>query len=135
MGPGKRVLGGVHIGATWRIRFNRSCAAAMRHCCQILFDHLFKVTALLQKEPLRTTEGTTEGGCRKCGTGRCRTTAVMVTMLRTKRPDVFYWPPILILMIFSTQFSLHFVAGMEATSTGCVLLEYDKAMGNWVITR
>jgi len=28
-------LDGVHIGATWRIRLNRSCAAAMRPFCQI----------------------------------------------------------------------------------------------------
>jgi len=30
MGPRKHVLDGVHIGATWRIRLNRQCAAVMR---------------------------------------------------------------------------------------------------------
>jgi len=33
--PRKHVLGGVHIGATWRIPLNRRCAAAMRPFCQI----------------------------------------------------------------------------------------------------
>jgi len=28
MGPGKRALDGVHIGATWQIRLNCPCAAA-----------------------------------------------------------------------------------------------------------
>jgi len=29
VGPGNHVLDGVHIGASWRIRLNRPCAAAM----------------------------------------------------------------------------------------------------------
>jgi len=33
MGPRKHVLHGVAIGATWRIRLNRACAAAMRPFC------------------------------------------------------------------------------------------------------
>jgi len=27
---------GVHIGTTWRIRLNRPCVAAMRHCVKLL---------------------------------------------------------------------------------------------------
>jgi len=36
VGLRNRVLDGVHIGATWRIRLNRPCAAAMRPFCQII---------------------------------------------------------------------------------------------------
>jgi len=43
VGPAKRVLDGVHVGATWRIRLNRPCAAAMRPFCQISCDHLLVV--------------------------------------------------------------------------------------------
>jgi len=32
------VLDGLHIGATWRIRLNRPCAAAMQHLSNY-FDH------------------------------------------------------------------------------------------------
>jgi len=35
VGPRKHLLDGVHIGATWWIRLNRPCAAAMRAFCQI----------------------------------------------------------------------------------------------------
>ena len=35
------LLDGVHIGATWRIRLNRPCAAAMRPFCQISSTALF----------------------------------------------------------------------------------------------
>jgi len=35
VGPRKHMLDGVHIGATWRIRLNRPCAAAMWPFCQI----------------------------------------------------------------------------------------------------
>jgi len=35
VGPVNHVLYGVHIGATWRMRLNRSCAAAMWPYCQI----------------------------------------------------------------------------------------------------
>ena len=31
----KHVLDGVHFGATWRVRLNRPCAAAIRPFCQI----------------------------------------------------------------------------------------------------
>jgi len=34
------LYGGAHTGATWRIRLNRPCAAAMRPICRIIFDHL-----------------------------------------------------------------------------------------------
>ena len=43
MGPRKHVLHGVHIGATWRIRLNRSRAAAMR---SDYFDHLLSLLFL-----------------------------------------------------------------------------------------
>jgi len=43
MGPTKHVLHGVHIGATWRIRLNRSRAAAMR---SNYFDHLLSLLFL-----------------------------------------------------------------------------------------
>ena len=33
--PRKHVLDGVYIGATWRIRLNRPCAAAMRPFCEV----------------------------------------------------------------------------------------------------
>jgi len=33
VGPRKHVLDGMHIGATWRMRLNRPCAAAMRPFC------------------------------------------------------------------------------------------------------
>ena len=36
------VLGGIHIGATWRIRLNRPCAAAMRP-----YVKLFLTTCLI----------------------------------------------------------------------------------------
>ena len=36
VGPRKHVLGGAHIGATWRIRSNRPCAAAMRPFVKLL---------------------------------------------------------------------------------------------------
>ena len=36
MGPRKRASDGVHIGATWRIRLNRPCAAAMRPFVKLL---------------------------------------------------------------------------------------------------
>jgi len=36
VGPRKHVLGGVHIGATWRIPLNRPCAAAMRPVVKLL---------------------------------------------------------------------------------------------------
>jgi len=36
VGAGKHVLGGVHIGATWRIQLNRPCAAAMRLFVRLL---------------------------------------------------------------------------------------------------
>ena len=35
--PRKHVLDGVHIGATWRMRLKRPCAAMMRLFCQITF--------------------------------------------------------------------------------------------------
>jgi len=34
--PGNHALDGVNIGATWPIRLNRPCAAAMRSCVKIL---------------------------------------------------------------------------------------------------
>jgi len=34
--PMRHVLDGVPIGASWRIRLNRPCAASMRPFCQIL---------------------------------------------------------------------------------------------------
>jgi len=37
MGPRKHVLDGEHVGATWRMRLNRPCAAAVRPFCQITF--------------------------------------------------------------------------------------------------
>ena len=39
--PRKHVLDGVHIGAAWRIRLNRPCAAAMRPFCQITLATCF----------------------------------------------------------------------------------------------
>jgi len=36
VGPRKHVVDGVHIGATWRIRLNRPCAAAMRPYVKLL---------------------------------------------------------------------------------------------------
>jgi len=43
----KHVLDGVHTGATWRIRLNRPCAAAMRPFCQnTLATCLKKVEAI-----------------------------------------------------------------------------------------
>jgi len=36
VGPRNHVLDGVHIGATWRIRLNRPCAAAMRPYVKLL---------------------------------------------------------------------------------------------------
>jgi len=35
IGPRKQVLHGVHIGATWRVRLNRLCAAAVWPFCRI----------------------------------------------------------------------------------------------------
>jgi len=42
VGPRKHALDGVHIGATWRIRLHRLCAAAMGPFSNY-FDHLFAV--------------------------------------------------------------------------------------------
>jgi len=36
VGPRKHVLDWVHIGSTWRIRLNRSCAAVMRPYAKLL---------------------------------------------------------------------------------------------------
>jgi len=36
VGPRKHVLDGVHIGATWRLRLNRRCVAAMRPYVKLL---------------------------------------------------------------------------------------------------
>jgi len=55
VGPRKHALDGVHIGATWRIRLNRPCAAAvsMRPFLWNYFGHLIVV---------RTISGTIERG-------------------------------------------------------------------------
>jgi len=45
-GPRKHVLDGVRIGATWRIRPNRPCAAAMRPSCQITLTTFIDVHSL-----------------------------------------------------------------------------------------
>jgi len=34
VGPRKHVLGGVHIGATWRMRLNRPCSMVIRLFCR-----------------------------------------------------------------------------------------------------
>jgi len=36
VGPGNHVLDGVHIGATWWIRLNHLCVAAMRSYVKLL---------------------------------------------------------------------------------------------------
>jgi len=36
VGPKNHVLDRVHIGATWRVRFNDSCSAAMRPYVKLL---------------------------------------------------------------------------------------------------
>ena len=45
MGPRKHVLDEVHIGGTWRIRFNRPCAAAMRPFCRMTLSSWLRVSA------------------------------------------------------------------------------------------
>jgi len=42
----KHVLDGVHSGATWRIRLNRPCAAAMWSFLSNYFDHLLLWTGM-----------------------------------------------------------------------------------------
>ena len=40
VGPLNHVLNGVHIGATWQIRLNDPCAAAMRPYVRLLWPHV-----------------------------------------------------------------------------------------------
>jgi len=42
VGQRMHILGGVHTGASWRIPLNRSCAAAMRHSCQITLTTCYR---------------------------------------------------------------------------------------------
>ena len=41
LGPWNYVLDGVHIGATWRIRLNHPCAAAMLPFCQVTLSSCY----------------------------------------------------------------------------------------------
>jgi len=43
VGPRKHVVDGVHTGTTWRIRRNRSCAAAMRPFVKLLWPLHFPI--------------------------------------------------------------------------------------------
>ena len=62
--PKKNVLDGVHIGATWRIRLNHPCAAAMRPFCQIALTTCWIVDAVFRVDfyiaPTVTTRVTVE---------------------------------------------------------------------------
>jgi len=41
--PGTHVLGGMHIGATWRTRLNRPCVAAMRPFVKLVLSVVLNI--------------------------------------------------------------------------------------------
>jgi len=53
VGPRKHVLGRVQFGATWRIRFSRPCAAAMRPYVKLLWPHVIIMARHLTKRSLQ----------------------------------------------------------------------------------
>jgi len=46
VGPRNHVLNGADVGATWRIRVNRPCAAVMRPFCQITLTTCYLLVML-----------------------------------------------------------------------------------------